>query len=892
MVDSIDQARQQAQAARQLLEQRKREAQEAERRLQEQERNLPETRSQEALRQPIGGSALQARNIRRQVAQARDIIGSQRAKIEQFKQGLQQYEGGISVAESSIKSYEDYQTGYKAGLDMKPRSSLDNSAQKKGYEAGRRALLNYAEQKKYSDILKELQAQGATPIIENGQIVGFEGLTLPQTLPAVSLKSQIIGTPKFQGPTLPGQSEIYFRETAGYKPLIQGPVQPGMSEAYFREFGAQRPISEVEVPQIKVLEAGPDLRTSLDKRIGELQTKELRGNLGIKERAELTQLSFRRNLRNQAQNIRNLPGAVWELVNNPGQARNIPGVLSQQAIQFGRTLRESPATSVGSVGGEVAVGLGTGFVVGKAGQAVGKLLPASYETRFISQELGGAGEDIFFKGTATTTRSNIFGQRTFISGNVAQTTLDSADDASLFFKSASKTASREVVFDPVTGKYVYRKPFGSVSAEFGKATPKELNLNLGSGVKKNIEEGFELASVGKTRTLKSPQLTYFRSLGYGGNVNEGVDFFLGKSAKITKTGKLAKSAPEYSLGLFGKQTAMDDISVFIGGSEKTAQQAKKISQAVAKTNIQRNIESQLAASTQKAIRTISKGPVASANINAQLLQPIAQPSIWAGTGMYERTQETTATSIPKNVQIDFLSSNNVQSSIQKQRPVQDIMQSILNISKEKSKTKQTPIIKQSSQNINSLALGLALVPGLSSRQTQTQSQLQRQRQRQAQRTNTRQKFLPGVGFVPILKNAYSTKGGKVVQVDKDRFIIFSRRYGEDIIIGEATTLSEAKKILNNYLRRTLGASGFITDSGGAKQDVSSLFGETFRPSKRDPFRVVQRRSKRLSSSSEIFGIQSARRNANIFVLTNNKRRATRKPKRSSKKGRRQVNWLG
>jgi len=116
-------------------------------------------------------------------------------------------------------------------------------------------------------------------------------------------------------------------------------------------------------------------------------------------------------------------------------------------------------------------------------------------------------------------------------------------------------------------------------------------------------------------------------------------------------------------------------------------------------------------------------------------------------------------------------------------------------------------------------------------------------------------------ILPPRKVVYSQKGGKVVKVAENRYVVFVKRFGQDSIIAETSTLDEAKKILESNLTQTLAASGFIAEkTTNQKIDISDMFGSMFVPSKKDKYRLVQRLGKRLSSPSEIWGMQASKKN--------------------------------
>ena len=83
------------------------------------------------------------------------------------------------------------------------------------------------------------------------------------------------------------------------------------------------------------------------------------------------------------------------------------------------------------------------------------------------------------------------------------------------------------------------------------------------------------------------------------------------------------------------------------------------------------------------------------------------------------------------------------------------------------------------------------------------------------------------------------------------FKVFVRRFGEDKPLGGAVqTKGEAKKVLFSKLRTTLAASGYITQSGKkVKVNELELLGTGFATSKKDIFRVIEIKSKRLKKGS-------------------------------------------
>jgi len=121
----------------------------------------------------------------------------------------------------------------------------------------------------------------------------------------------------------------------------------------------------------------------------------------------------------------------------------------------------------------------------------------------------------------------------------------------------------------------------------------------------------------------------------------------------------------------------------------------------------------------------------------------------------------------------------------------------------------------------------------------------------------------------------STKNHKdPLRIKKSKFDLFittSRRRGKDIIVGMSKNPFEAKLKGERYTLRTLGASFKVKSSSG--RDVLLRPNRSFRLSKKDPFRLVQRSQKeglkggRLSNPLEVREIQlSRKRNKKFRIL--------------------------
>ena len=103
-------------------------------------------------------------------------------------------------------------------------------------------------------------------------------------------------------------------------------------------------------------------------------------------------------------------------------------------------------------------------------------------------------------------------------------------------------------------------------------------------------------------------------------------------------------------------------------------------------------------------------------------------------------------------------------------------------------------------------------------------------------------------------------GPSVPKKTKESFSVFVKKFGKDIKLGEYKTLAQAKGKLLGELKSTLRAGGYVS-AGEKKVSFKSLGianGE-FRVSKKDKFRVIQKKTRRLKSSPETSEILSFRK---------------------------------
>ena len=160
-------------------------------------------------------------------------------------------------------------------------------------------------------------------------------------------------------------------------------------------------------------------------------------------------------------------------------------------------------------------------------------------------------------------------------------------------------------------------------------------------------------------------------------------------------------------------------------------------------------------------------------------------------------------------------------------------------------------------------------------------QKRKQQLRQVQRGITTPRVPPTKITIPVPLIIGETPRAKKVpakgSLKKGDFNVFVRKKGKDVFLRSFESKKQARKNLKRTLKITLRASGFIADKANKK--LKPKISPGFRRSKIDPFRIVEIRSKRLSSSKERKDIQIAKRQKKPFKpIKNNFKRQRGKKK--------------
>jgi hypothetical protein len=120
------------------------------------------------------------------------------------------------------------------------------------------------------------------------------------------------------------------------------------------------------------------------------------------------------------------------------------------------------------------------------------------------------------------------------------------------------------------------------------------------------------------------------------------------------------------------------------------------------------------------------------------------------------------------------------------------------------------------------------------------------------RTSPRTPKIPKI----VMPKTPSDKVSSLGKTSESEYEVFLRKQGKDISLGKKQTKKGAEELLVSKLRSSLAASGYL-ETGGEKLKVSSLNVNPyeFTQSKREEYRLVQRREKRLSAKPETKEIQ-------------------------------------
>lgn len=852
--DNVEAARQAVENARRVAQERRQQAEEARQQIERQRDRIPDPAARQNLSKYRG---IQGRQYRQQLGQARDELSRNISEIDSYKQNIDSYEQDIQQVEGQIKSYDRY----KADVEQAKRVAAGISDPRGLSDQGRAiyARIQEGNDAAVEATLKDIESQVSLTDSERREIFR----ELQENLGRISnseLNARIgtIISPSIRRDVLP--EEVVTLKSESIAPM-QGPqlqqveINPNTG----------RPYGTVEsVPEPKGFLARTQASISRKRAQAKQDDNQLAGALTGVGSTALTYAS--------------LPGTAIRTITRPvTTARNAWGFLTTLPKNYrnigesiGTSLREEPGYATGIVLSEVAAAKGIGQTAKLGTKALYQAadLP-KVNTNFVSQQLVNDGGSAYLRTVAISDVKGAAFSKRVLTGSMTQTQVMPSVSGLDMVRSATVGVQREQgLLRKRLNAWSAPRKFGA--ADIGIVKSGSVNVQVGSVQGVPAYRSYDVnifGSFGKVAN-KGKRPIYYATTGASKQFGElEAVRAVSKPIRQTKAGLSLGRGTQQIRGIVTKPRSSYDL-FFGGGAQKTVSGSSAASalasqksaiNSIIKANVIEKVSSNMGKVSSVVGATAGLVPKASAStktVAANTLDVKPAQSLWYGTGQYEKTNEVAITA-PKvaqnNRQVDWLGSGSGQKTKQSQQTKQSISLSF----------------KQPQANRGSQISWI----GLGARSKQQQRLGQRQAQAQAiggfgmSTRAARSTFRPQV--------SYSTRGGKVVQVDYGRYVVFVKRFGQNTIIGEAATLADAKRMLASNLTTTLGASGFVTEKRtGQKQKLNDLWGGMFTSSKRDPFRLVQRREKRLGSRSEVNEIWGFKRNAP-------KRSKSRRPKKVS-----------
>lgn len=232
-----------------------------------------------------------------------------------------------------------------------------------------------------------------------------------------------------------------------------------------------------------------------------------------------------------------------------------------------------------------------------------------------------------------------------------------------------------------------------------------------------------------------------------------------------------------------------------------------------------------------------------------------ETSLYAGTGLYEKTEEVGAVGVigVTKPSLSEIGSTELK-TVQTFQPITSaIKPTQINLGRTKSISRSLSSPKEKSEVKLAQPLKLETPQKTALLQRQVLRQVLRTTQTQRQRAKIpKPEPIPKIPKVPKKSLSFSSerKGQEV-------FTAFGKRFGKAVKLGKGTK-KETEAVLGKFLKGTLGASGYLETQGKkVKVEELDLLGETgFRKSKVSPFLIVEKRERRLKrGTGEIPEIQ-------------------------------------
>lgn len=862
---SLEEARQQVATARQLVAEKKAQAEQVQTQLEQQEQSLPSTTSQMALRQKFKG--IQGRIQRRAIDEQRGEIQEQQGYVKSYKDELGKYEQDISATEVQISDYERKYSELQSDAREEARAELE--AYKQEFEAdnpGEKLIVDWSKLR-IKGVSSDTLGQSLSVDAYNKRIEDIN-TKLDTTLSAPSINKINTQLPRNERIAVPKQ-EIRggLFTSVSAQPVS---INPNTN----RPYGV---LSKAPSFKERFKESTKD--SFVGGAVGFVGGMISQESFNIQQRkyksgdtSALYQSTAIQSAAAQSPDLllRSIPVSrvIYPIAKGTEDIiRNIPKVKSE------------PSESLTKIGYGV-LDVGSGTLIGASGiknarlnREARALEKAPTTVRGVRFENGKRGVDVVF-GIKSTQPKGIMDKvlqvrpqtavsrieqpffntkrgAVFEDGRAYSIVLKEGKDKVYFSSAAFKQSGRAIKAPKATAvrqsNSNYIRKNLDVDTALGKVRMRKAVENTGT-ISKNNNPLFSDEFIVKQQTERFGGKDY-EDIFFGGFSKKSptnkniINVMSGKVEKIRYIGD-----GFYKPKAIVRPNVKGKIRVFRidkrkirrteGWDMRIGGMGKKSNRPIYLQQKSQNIFPSIETASRSISKTVAK-PKQEAFSSPLIRQEQSQ---WYGKGAYERTESVSAGGIKEDT-FGITSFVETPTFREAQRSNQRI--------------RQQPKTKQKEDVFSGFNEAFGLRTPQSTKQPQRISQQYRQQQKQGQGTTQTFNWLTGErintprttgGFNPSV--SYRTSKGRILHSAPGRFVIVVKRYGVDSVIGEAATLAEAKQILSYNLKSTLGASGFIS-SGGRKQDVSGLWGNMFTRAKKDPFRLVQRRGKRLSSRSEV-----------------------------------------
>lgn len=872
MAVSIEEARNQVQTAREILEQKRDQAIQAQKQLDEQDKGLPSTTSQTALRQRFSG--MQGRIQRQVIEQERTKLNENKGYVRNYLDELGNYENEINATEQQINEYARKYSELQS--DAREEAKAELEAYQKQFEAenpGEKLIIDWSR----------LRVKGISSGVLS-QSLSVEDYN--RRIDELNKQLEDLSAIEKLNPTLPrgGKIEVTKNRISGLFPSVSAmEINPNTG----RPYGIISPA--------KVVKGYKDF-TNEGKVKGTL------AYLGNKISGAIDRTQLKTGDFYQQEGIRNagsiLPSAVAYGTPYLGETLLVAGG-TEQVIRNVPKIKSGPKQSFTKIGYGVA-DIGLGAVAGgvrlnslRTNREGIALREATTNIRGVRFENGNRGLDIIYgikqtKPSGFMDRVLMVRPQTAVSkvvqpfyrtkngvllenGRAYSVSLTGRGERALFNSAGFRQSGRVVK----TPQSMFVREVSGTRAKI----PIEANSGLGKVRMRKVYESYGTIEKNRNFLFRDEFVINQGKQKFGGKDYEDIffggfskqnlnnkDVFNVLSGRVQKVRRyndvfsnskaIVRPNVKGMVRRFniGDAQSRDGWNMFIGGMGKKS----------GKSLYAQQTQGDLFFSATTAEQAINK--VAPKSDFAKIVGLPSQ-SEYYGKGTYEKTSSVSGM-MPKQDVFGLTG------FIETPKEVQRMGQMV----KFRENTKKITLMEGLSET---LGMGQTPTDNISFKSNQAQNTRLRQRQKQQQQNamsfnimadsqnkkNTNRFF-----FKPSV--AYKSTKGRILHAGPGRYVVVVKRFGVDSIIGEASTLEESKRLLSSYLRNRIQASGFVADkSTGRKQDVSSLWGSMFTRAKRDPYRLVQRRGKRLSSSSEVSEILGFN-------------------KRSNRKINNKINWLG